>query len=211
MVQKIHEDFSDRVQFVTGSLTHYEINTGDTVITDAKTAWDDAIVAEANAKTSSDNSATKIAYNNATINEDEKRQAANGFPIDSEEWNALQEAISETATALETYKNSDEYIVWQEAINATIDARQQYKNVANDKGRQLINTISMRATVVLTGTFGSDMYASNIIHIAVENNSGWNTGAYPYTTSDPEYVENDRTTYLQDMLGGTWTVSAWEY
>jgi hypothetical protein len=169
MVQKIHEDFSDRVQFVTGSLTHYEIDTGDTAITDAKTAWDNAIVVEANAKTAYDSEAD-----------------------DSPDKENLENA-------------------WKEAEQATIDARRLYKETANNKGRHLVNTIGMRATVVLTGTFGSDTYASNVIHIAVENNSGWNTGAYPYTTSDPEYVENDRTTYLQDMLGGTWAVAAWEY
>jgi len=164
MVQNIHEDFSDRVQFVTGSLTHYEINTGDTAITDAKTAWDNAVVAEANAKSTYDSDPTQ--------------------------------------------ENKD---VWEIAVQATKDAYASYKETANNKGRQLVNTIGMRATVVLTGTFGSDTYASNVIHIAVENSTGWNTGAYPYTSADPEYVENDSTTYLQDMLGGTWTVSAWEY
>ena len=138
-IPKIHEDYLNNVQFVTGSLTHYEIDTGDTAITDAKTAWDNA---------------------------------------------AAQDK----------------------------DARyQEYKEIANNKGRQLVNTIGMRATVVLTGTFGSTTYASNTIHIAVENSTGWNTGAYPYTTSDPQYSEHDKSTYLQDMLGGTWTVSPWEY
>ena len=164
MVQKIHEDFSDRVQFVTGSLTHYEINTGDTAITDAKTTWDNAVVAEENAK---------IAYENDP-----------------------------------TQQNKD---LWDAAILATKSAFASYRETANNKGRQLVNTIGMRATVVLTGTFGSETYASNTIHIAVENSSGWNTGAYPYTTSDAEYNENDKTTYLQDMLGGTWSVSSWEY
>ena len=164
MVQKIHEDFSDRVQFVTGSLIHYEINTGDTAITDAKTAWDNAVVAEENAK---------IAYENDP-----------------------------------TQQLKDD---WDAAILATKSAFSSYRETANNKGRQLVNTIGMRATVVLTGTFGSETYASNTIHIAVENSSGWNTGAYPYTTSDIEYNENDKSTYLQDMLGGTWTVSSWEY
>ena len=165
MVQKIHEDFSDRVQFVTGSLTHYEINTGDTAITDAKTVWDNAVVAEATAKSEYD--------------------------------------------ADPTQQNKD---IWESAIQATKSTFSSYKEIATDKGRQLVNTIGMRATVVLTGTFGSDVYASNTIHIAVENSSGWNTGTYPYTDGvDPEFNENDRTTYLQDMLGGTWIVSAWEY
>lgn len=163
-IPKQHEDFSDRVQFVTGSLTHYEINTGDTAITDAKTAWDNAVVAEASAKS--------------------------------------------TYEADPTQQNKD---VWESAILTTKAAFSSYRETTNNKGRQLVNTIGMRATVVLTGTFGSDTYASNIIHIAVENSSGWNTGAYPYTTSDVEYNENDKSTYLQDMLEGTWTVSAWEY
>jgi hypothetical protein len=61
--------------------------------------------------------------------------------------------------------------------------------------KYIVETVSMRATVVMLGALGT-----NVVRIAVENNGAWNDDA---VVDDPAS--------LSLTLGAGWTVADWAY